>query len=70
MFSGYRLGQAMDAQGRRQDWLAELLDVSPSYVSKLISGDKPVTEEIARTAAKFLGIPVDWLREPVEVSAA
>lgn len=67
MYSPTRLQEALDAQGRRVDWLAEMTGYDPSTISRYLNGVYPISEKFARAAAKHLGIPAYWLRETVAV---
>jgi HTH-type transcriptional regulator / antitoxin HigA len=46
------------AGGMKQTDLARLLGVSPSAVSMILSGDRPITADHARTLAKHFGVSV------------
>jgi hypothetical protein len=68
-YSHERLAELISTQGRRIDWFATRLGervrgqaFDPSYATKLINGDKPITDEIAVAAAWILQVPVEWLR--------
>lgn len=70
-YSNEKLFRFIDGQGRRYDWLAEQLGVDQSYVSKLKSGDRRVTEQIARELSKLIGIPLSEFtadNDPLEVA--
>ncbi len=59
-FSNARLDELLEHQGRRNQWFAERLGVHESYVSKLRSGDKPLTEKLARSASEILDVPLSY----------
>lgn len=76
IYSHRLLAELLDTQGRRMDWFAKRLGervrgeaFDPSYVSKLINGDKPITDELATAAAWILQVPLDWLRDPATAEA-
>jgi plasmid maintenance system antidote protein VapI len=60
-YSGARLDELMTFQGRSSNWLASRLDVDQSYVSKLRSGAKPITEDLAQRISRILDVPVSFL---------
>lgn len=70
-YSNENLKKLFAAQGLRQDWFADQMEIDQSYVSKLLSADKPLTEALATRAARILRVPVSFLLadEPVAVSA-
>ena len=69
-YSHEKLAQVIEEQGRRLDWLAEQLGYTPSYISKLKSGSKPITEEIAVRLAEALNVSViDLVADQQEVAA-
>lgn len=53
--------EVLDAQGRRMDWLAAQAGCSPSYVSKMRHGAKPIPEWFAHRASEALGLPTNVL---------
>ena len=67
-YSNAKLDDLLDAQGRRNNWFAERLGIHESYVSKLRSGDKPLTEKLAIAASVVLGVPLEYFEadSPVE----
>lgn len=68
-FSAERLKLAMQTQGRKAKWLAELTGYDESTVSRMLNHVQPIPDAFALDAAKFLGIPADWLRaESVEAA--
>lgn len=56
-----RIQQALQAQGRTQAWLADVTGYNPSTVSLILNGHMPVTSKFATAAARYLGVPVQWL---------
>ena len=59
-YSNVKFAALMDAQGRRSTWLAGVLGVDPSYISKIKKGDKPLTEALAQKVAPILGVRPDY----------
>ena len=55
-YVGTRIGAALAAQGRKRRWLADLLGVSESYLSRVISGERTMPEPMARRTAAALGV--------------
>jgi len=54
---GTRIGQVLDMQGRRQDWLAAKIGVSPAAVNRWIRGQRKIDVETARKVASALDTP-------------
>lgn len=46
-------------QGRRKDWLARQIRIHPSYLSKLLSGERSWTLKMKARVAEALSVPVD-----------
>lgn len=71
-YDGQKLSAILEEQGRRAQWLADRTGRHKSPVSRMLSGQQPMTEEFAREAAALLQIPVDLLRadrEPAEIAS-
>lgn len=51
------LKAVLDEQGRRQDWLAEQIGVSESFMSRVIRGHCVIMRDRAERAAVALGVP-------------
>jgi plasmid maintenance system antidote protein VapI len=53
-------GRAIDRlareQGRTKWWIANQLSISQSHLSRLISGAKPITTEVAHRLADIFGV--------------
>lgn len=49
----------LDQQGRNMTWLADQTEVSQSYAWRMIRGERPITDDFKKAAAKALGVPVD-----------
>ena len=52
--SGTKIGDVLATQGRRQDWLAEQIGVSPAALNRWIRGTRTVDLETARSIARVL----------------
>ncbi len=73
-----RLGDVLEAQGRRQDWLAREVGVSRAQICRLIGGTRTTDEETARRIASALGVPLFLAFDfpvgnksiPIEIEAA
>lgn len=52
------LGKTIEAQGRHQRWLARQLGVSDSHLSRVITGERMMSERHAQVAAKVLMVPL------------
>lgn len=55
------LDLALDAQGRRRDWLADQLGVTGSYITILAKGRRTVNRDTAERISKIMGTPMQWL---------
>ena len=58
------IGQVLAEQGRTQTWFTRRLReltgqqrISPTYVSKILSGKKPIPEWFPRPSCQLLGLP-------------
>ena len=51
----------MNTQGRRKDWLADQLGLSPDYFSKMLHGDRPLSVERRHRIAALLGVPYSMI---------
>lgn len=70
--SGYhaaKIKHLIESQGRRKTWISEQLGVTPSHLSRMIMGERPITDRNAQRLADILGVSVDDLRATEEVSA-
>lgn len=57
MARGHCVDIVLERRGTMQRWLARELDISDSYLSFLLSGDKPWTNELKDRVAQVLMIP-------------
>lgn len=51
----------LERQDRSVSWLARKVDFSPSYVGRMLKGERPMTDEFKAAAAEILGVGVDEL---------
>jgi len=56
---GRRLFQLIRLKGMRRTWVAEQLQITPNYLSKLMNGERRITPELAVRIADVLGVPVN-----------
>ena len=63
-FDAQRLWRYLEYEERSMSWLAQKTGFSRSYLTKMRSGQKPVTEKFARRAADTLKVPLDLLFVP------
>jgi len=47
------------SRGLQQKDIADILDKSPSYISKIEKGERPMTEEMVKSLCEKLKIPAD-----------
>lgn len=52
------LGDVLEAQGRKQRWLAERVGVSGAYISLVIAGERTVDRETGERIAELLDVPL------------
>lgn len=55
------LRRVIDGQGRRLDWLARSIGVSPPQIGRIVSGKATVSEARARELAELLDGEIDLL---------
>jgi len=54
-----KLAETLEAQGRRQSWLAEQIGVTPATIRNWIIGQTAPTVEQAQTISWLLDVPLD-----------
>lgn len=60
----------LERQDRTVAWLARRCDLHPSYVLRMLKGERPITEEFKTAAAEVLGVPQDRLFPDIPPEAA
>ena len=60
-FDHQKIRRIMDAQGRRNDWLAARVGLSESSITRILQGSRPINEQFAQSAADALQIPMEFL---------
>lgn len=60
-YPGMKIRDVLDAQGRRQDWLAREVGVSPATVNRWLKGYRSVSPVHAGRVAAALGVPFFFL---------
>lgn len=55
------LADVMVEQGRKATWLARKLHIHRSYLSRIVAGERMVSELRARSIADHLGVPFGLL---------
>lgn len=63
-FDADRLWRYLEVEERSMNWLAQKTGFSSSYLTKMRTGQKPVTERFARSAAEVLKVSVELLFAP------
>lgn len=58
------LQATLDAQERDRSWLARKTEKSPSYVHRVVNGERRPSEEFKRLASIALGVPESLLFPP------
>jgi transcriptional regulator with XRE-family HTH domain len=56
-YTGTKIREVLRQQGRRQDWLAEQLGVTPATVNRWIHGSRSVDPASARRVSEILDVP-------------
>jgi transcriptional regulator with XRE-family HTH domain len=62
-YSGTRIKTVLDDQGRRQDWLAAKVDVTPATVNRWIHGTRTLDFQQAMKVSNALGVPFSLMFE-------
>lgn len=65
---GHPLTEVLAVKERDQSWLARKTRKSPSYVSRVIAGERKPSSEFKTAAAEALGVP-ESLLFPIEAGA-
>jgi len=58
-----RVAEIIDFRGLRKDWVAEQLGISPSYLTRLLAGERRWTPDLQKRIASILGLPAAFLFE-------
>ena len=53
-----QLEEEIKRQGRQRQWLAERMNISPSYLTRLLNGERVWSEELKAKACEALGLEV------------
>ncbi len=61
MAEGLRVAEVLQEQGRQKGWLADVLGVSRTHLTRLLRGERRWTEEHRKTAVLALGVPEGML---------
>jgi transcriptional regulator with XRE-family HTH domain len=61
-----RVIEELERQDRTVSWLARRAELSPSYVGRMLKGERPITDEFKAAAAEILGVDLAELF-PAEV---
>ncbi len=60
----------IETQGRRLDWVAERVGISPSHLSNILAGRRQISAAQALALAEALQVPVEYIlqtpSEPME----
>jgi transcriptional regulator with XRE-family HTH domain len=60
------LQATLDAQERDRSWLARKTGKSPSYVHRVVNGERRASEDFKRRASEALGVPASLLFPPTD----
>lgn len=60
-YDGSKLGAVLAHQGRSRRWLGRHLGISGSYVQKMVTNDRPISDAYAARMAELLGVPLSLL---------
>lgn len=56
----------LSEQGRRQDWLADRIGMTPEHTNRVLQGKLPATADFRVKVARVLGVPERLLFPPGE----
>lgn len=56
-----RLAEVLQETGRRKDWFAGQLGVTPSHLSHILAGRRPLPARLKSRAAAILNVPESYL---------
>lgn len=62
-YRAVRLGEVIDAQGRKRRWVADRVGMSEAYLSMIISGERTVDRAQGERICALLGVPFFLLFE-------
>ncbi len=48
----------IEREGRRQDWVAKQVGVSPQWLNYVVRGKKPLSDRLARVLQEKLSVPL------------
>lgn len=57
-FPHVRLNDLIEARGLKKQWVADRLGMTPSHLSRLLRGERVITETVALKAAELFGVDV------------
>lgn len=60
--SGAKARAIIRRKGYRMGWVSEQLGIAPSYLSRLLSGERRLTDPWVEKLAAVLGVAVEELR--------
>lgn len=61
MYDPHRIAEVIRVQGRTMQWFADMTGYDPSTVSRVLNGRQPLSSKFAESAARVLGVPLEWL---------
>ncbi len=62
MIDRQRIRQVLETQGRSVNWLADVTGYHRVSVSTFLNGHQPIPAKFAESAARVMGVPLEWLR--------
>ncbi len=66
-FPHVRLNDLIEARGLKKQWVADRLGMTPSHLSRLLRGERVITETVALKAAELFGVDVRELVPGVDL---
>jgi transcriptional regulator with XRE-family HTH domain len=69
-FRATKLASVMDAQGRKARWLATEVGISESHLSRVLKGERLISEPLANKIADKLQMPLFLVFEFTSVNSS
>lgn len=69
MPTGEHIQDWLEGHERSQSWLARRVGISRSYLTRLFNGERPLSDDLARSIAEVLDVPADWVKPGIGKAA-
>lgn len=57
-YTATKFGDLMEAQGRKARWVAGQAGISESHLSRIVSGERRISEQLATRLASIIQVPL------------